>query len=171
MKIIFAIIYITLILVGLFFSVGSYLGYARSMEACQMFPCSSEPVFPTITITIGIVLIMLGVVTMFVRNRMEGFIEYKRNPKIILSSILVLIGSWLNLAITLPQRQAVGFVSNYAIGFPFTFWVTGYLDFFMLIFLALDFIIYYVILSMIFYLYKKISSGTLHSPQLASRRI
>ena len=162
MRLIIAISSVALILAGLYFTVGSYIGYARSVEVCQNYACSTQPVFPTLVILIGSVMIIVGISTIIVRNRLMEleFMRYKKNLKIVSSLILIVVTSWLHLAITQPCKNPVGRMCDYSVGFPFAFWlVTDYIGLFMLIWffigIALNFVVWYVLLSLVFYSIQK----------------
>lgn len=150
------------ILGGLYFTLGSYVGYIRSVEVCQNYACSTQPIFPTASVFIGLTLIVMGMAALIMRSRLKEFVDYKRNLKIALSGFLIVVASWLHLAITQPCKNPVGRMCDYTVGFPVGFWiVTDYIDSFMLIWffigITMNFVIWYFLLSLIFHSIQKLT--------------
>ena len=91
------------------------------------------------------------------------FLIYKKRWKIYLSLILVVITAWLQLTITQPcrgEQNEIIFPCDYYVGFPIPFWVVTdffapYFFFMFCVGLALNWSIWYMILSLIFYSFKK----------------
>jgi len=60
-----------LISIGWYFAGGSYTGYEGSMQTCQNYDCSFEPVFPTMSILIGAGMIIAGLALIIQGNKID----------------------------------------------------------------------------------------------------
>jgi len=158
---------IALVLAGLYLSVGSLIGHLKSVEVCRNYLCTVEPMLPVGIMLVGVVLFALGVLLGIKRKKLadSSFIKNRWRIKAMLSLVLVFLVSWIHLEITKPCSEPVGFMCDYTIGFPVTYWIVtdfidmgfGVLHFFVGV--VLNLAIWYVILSFIFWVIRKAASA------------
>lgn len=154
---------VALVLVGLYYAYGSYLGFTRSVEMCQHYHCGFVPTFPTSTVLLGIGFILFGLALFLFRKKITDveFLDYKKEAKGIISVALVFVASWVHILVTKPCSNRMEFFPcDFSIGFPVGFFmVTDYLDWTLIIrfFVGMffDYTFWFLVLSIIFKLAKR----------------
>ena len=90
--------------------------------------------------------------------QIKEFLKYKLGIKSIISIVLVFVTAKIHLMITQPCKDSIGFMCDYAVGFPVPFFLKT--DVMSLMFapfiigFPIDFLIWFILISFVFWKFK-----------------